>query len=146
MAHTRVGTPAAEVGKEATASNASISSHLDVVEDAVEVINNTSAVTSGLMHSASNAFLELPHLLGGTSYAATIVLLTLFLRSSITLPMIIWQRRRIRRVQELVVPAAKEWMSSAKYALRAEFRKANKSYEQYVTTLNARVSGCSIPS
>lgn len=112
---------------------------LDVTDDAVEAINTTSALGSGLLRTSSDAFLELPQILGGTSYAATIVLVTLLLRSSITLPMIAWQRRRVRRVQELVVPAAKQWMSTAKYALRAEFRKSNKSYEEYVATLNARV-------
>lgn len=122
------------------ASTSPGTSSFDVAEDVVEAVNQGSAIGSGLLSATSDAFLALPPALGGISYAATIVIMTIALRSTITLPMIAWQRRRVRRVQELVVPAAKEWMSSAKYALRAEYRKANKGYDQYVAALNVQVS------
>jgi len=33
----------------------------------------------------------------------------------------------------------KAWMAKAKYALRAEFRKTNRDYQDYVKELNKRV-------
>jgi len=79
---------------------------LDLAERALESIPSTSsAAPPGFFTSAAELFLSLPDLLPfHTSYAVSIVLLTLFLRCSITLPLIIWQRKRTKRVGELVVP------------------------------------------
>lgn len=121
-------------------------SNLDISEDAVEAANAASTFSSQLLGASSDAFLALPQALGGVSYATSIVLLTVALRCTVTLPMIVWQRRRIRRVQELVVPAAKAWLADARYALRAEYRRAGKGYEQYVTALNLMVRIRALPS
>ena len=92
-----------------------------------------------LIHAISEGFLALPSALH-LSYATSIVLVTLILRSSITLPLTFWQRRRVRRIGEKVVPELKSWMSRAKYTLRAEYRKKNMPYDAYVKELNRRVS------
>ena len=92
-----------------------------------------------LIHAVSEGFLALPGVLH-LSYATSIVLVTLVLRSSITLPLTFWQRRRVRRIGEKVVPELKSWMSRAKYTLRTEYRKRNMPYDAYVKELNRRVS------
>lgn len=130
----------------ATATAASHRSNVDLPEEAVEAANAASTFSSQLLGASSEAFLALPQALGGVSYATSIVLLTVALRCTVTLPMIVWQRRRIRRVQELVVPAAKAWLADARYALRAEYRRAGKGYEQYVTALNLMVRIRALPS
>jgi hypothetical protein len=126
-----------------SASNDAVSitvSKLDLSEDAVELVNTTSAISSGILSTSADLFLSLPQLFGGAPYALSIVLMTIALRSSITMPLTVWQRRRVRRVQEKVVPAAKKWMAVARYNLRTEFRRAGKGYEEYVAELNKQVS------
>lgn len=117
------------------------SSTPDLVEQAVEGASSSSSAYSSFLSSASDAFLTLPeHLPLHPSYATSIVLLTLALRCSITLPMTVWQRKRVKRVQTEVIPRVKEYMEKAKFELRAEFRKAGKDYDEYAKELNKRVS------
>lgn len=114
----------------------------DLTEAALEqLVPDGGDTSSSIIRTLADAFLSLhDRLPGSISYSALIVLLTLVLRSSITLPLTVWSRRRVRRVAELVVPRVKAWSARAKYALRAEYRKENRSYEDYVKELNARVS------
>lgn len=101
---------------------------------------DVSNLPSELLDVYSDAILALPSVTGTSSYAASIVFLTLLLRTSITLPLTYWQRQRIGRVQRLVIPAAKVWMAEAKYRLRAEFRRAGKGYDEYVSALQRQVN------
>ena len=60
--------------------------------------------------------------------------------------MTIWQRKRVKRVQEEVIPRVKEYMEEAKYELRAQFRRAGKDYAEYTKELNKRVCMRSVVS
>lgn len=138
----RIHTSSVGAGPPATTAGAGFSlQEVDaaVPEAAIQSVNQSPNLVSKLLSLSSDGFLALPHTLGIASYAVTIVLLTLLLRCSITVPVTIWQRKRVKRVQDLVVPAAKQWLASAKYSLRAEYRRAGKSYEEYVAALNAKV-------
>jgi hypothetical protein len=95
---------------------------------------------SGFIQTCSESLLSVPIASSSLSYSAAIVLLTLSFRLGITLPVTLWQRRRIKRVAENVVPEVKAWGEKAKLKLRAEFRRADKGYDAYVKELNSRVS------
>lgn len=115
-------------------------SPLDLAEQAVESASSSSSYYSSFLSSASDAILALPdHLPLHPSYATSIILLTLALRCSITLPTTIWQRKRVKRAQTEVIPRVRAYMQEAKYELRAQFRRAGKDYEEYTKELNTRV-------
>lgn len=92
-----------------------------------------------LIEDAAEAFLSLPDTLGGGSFTTILVFFTLFLRLSITVPITVWQRKRVRKVTELVIPEVKAWGEKAKYTLRTEFRRAGKDYEEYTKGLTKQV-------
>lgn len=116
-------------------------SPLDLAGQAVEASSSSPSTFSTFLSSASDAFLALPdHLPFHPSYATSIVLLTLALRCSITLPLTVWQRKRVKRVQEEVIPRVKSYMEEAKYELRAQFRRAGKDYTDYTKELNKLAS------
>ena len=105
----------------------------------VLVLDDLQTTATQFIELCSGAFLSLSDSLGGISYTACVILLTLFLRLSITAPLTIWQRRRIKKVVELVVPEVKAWGAEARLAMRAEFRRAGKGYESYAKALSRRV-------
>lgn len=93
----------------------------------------------GLIQTVSNAFLHLPEL-SHTTYAGSVVLLVLALRSTFTLPVNLWQRRRTDRMQQLVMPKMNAWALQAREELRKKCRRQGKSYEEYVAIYNQAVS------
>ncbi|WWD18052.1 hypothetical protein CI109_102499 [Kwoniella shandongensis] len=80
---------------------------------------------------------QLPHPLG---YGTTIILLTLLVRTTITLPISIWQRKRALRAQRLVQPELKAINERLAISLRDEFRKRGASYNQYLTELRRQLA------
>ncbi|GAA6063423.1 hypothetical protein JCM10212_002092 [Sporobolomyces blumeae] len=78
----------------------------------------------------STVYLSLPPLLS-LSYAAFIPLFTLLYRSSTTLPVVWWQRRRTRRYAQVVVPEIKVEQRKIALETRDECRRAGKSFEEY---------------
>ncbi|GAA5911928.1 hypothetical protein JCM8208_002859 [Rhodotorula glutinis] len=78
----------------------------------------------------SAAFLSLPPTLS-LSYAAFIPLFTLFYRSTTTLPIVMWQRRRTRRFADVVMPLLRREQGRLALETRDECRRAGKTYEEY---------------
>lgn len=115
---------------------------LDASTAALHAVEASTGPFSKFLASSAEIVLALPSLSSSLSYTSVIVLLTLVLRSSITLPVTLWQRRRIQRVALKVIPEVKKWQEQAKYQLRAEFRRAGKNYEEYVAVLTRMVSAC----
>jgi len=86
----------------------------------------------------SAAFLSLPPSLS-LSYAAFIPLFTLFYRSTTTLPIVLWQRRRTRRFADVVMPLLRREQGRLALETRDECRRAGKSYEEYQEVFKKKV-------
>ncbi|GAA5913795.1 hypothetical protein JCM6882_007701 [Rhodosporidiobolus microsporus] len=78
----------------------------------------------------SAIFLSLPPTLH-LSYAAFIPLFTILYRSTTTLPITLWQRRRTRRFAEEVLPLVRKEQGRIALETRDECRRAGKSFEEY---------------
>ncbi|GAA6038133.1 hypothetical protein JCM8097_007563 [Rhodosporidiobolus ruineniae] len=85
----------------------------------------------------SAVFLSLPPSLS-LSYATFIPLFTLFYRSTTTLPVTLWQRRRTRRFTDVVLPLVKREQGRIALETRDECRRAGKSYEEYQQVFQKR--------
>lgn len=86
---------------------------------------------------------QLPELLhlppSAHSYAISIAIVTVLLRSCITLPAALWQRARTRRMVELVVPEWEKLKEELPRLVAKRCRKERKSYEEYEKTLKKEV-------
>ncbi|BGP41634.1 Cytochrome c oxidase assembly protein cox18, mitochondrial [Rhodotorula kratochvilovae] len=78
----------------------------------------------------SGVFLSLPPALS-LSYAAFIPLFTLFYRSTTTLPIVLWQRKRTRRFADVVMPLLRREQGRLALETRNKCRREGKSYEEY---------------
>jgi inner membrane protein COX18 len=88
---------------------------------------------------ASNILLALPPSLG-LSYAAFIPVATIVVRLCTTLPITLWQRRRTRRLVDVVMPLVREGQRKLSYECRDECRRKGMSFEQYQDVFKKRVS------
>lgn len=70
----------------------------------------------------------------------TIILLTFFFRSAVTLPATIWQRRRIQKTKEIVRPAMKALNERMAGVVARECRAKGIDYEGYKKELKNQVS------
>lgn len=98
--------------------------------------------SSGFLRTFSDLFLHMPQsaLCPTSTYASTIILLVLAIRSGVTLPVNLWQRSRSHRLQHEVAPQMESWALKAREELRVKCRRENKSYEEYVDAFKAAVS------
>ncbi|GAA5826415.1 hypothetical protein JCM3770_004697 [Rhodotorula araucariae] len=83
-----------------------------------------------MLEPLSGVFLSLPPALS-LSYAAFIPLFTLLYRSTTTLPIVLWQRRRTRRFADVVMPLLRKEQGRIALETRDECRRAAKSYDEY---------------
>lgn len=98
----------------------------------------TSLPDPTLFEPLSAAFLSLPPSLS-LSYAAFIPLFTLFYRSTTTLPIVMWQRRRTRRFADLVMPLLRREQGRLALETRDECRRAGKTFEEYQAVFKKKV-------
>lgn len=70
----------------------------------------------------------------------TIILLTLLVRTGVTLPVTLWQRARARRTREIIVPEMKRLNDELAGPVARECRKAGMGYEEYKRELKRQVS------
>lgn len=98
-----------------------------------------SVPASTYLEPLSTLFLSLPPSLS-LSYATFIPLFTLLYRSSTTLPVVLWQRRRTRRFTEKVIPLLKKEQGQLALTTRDECRRLGKSFEEYQKVFQTRVS------
>lgn len=87
----------------------------------------------------SEVLLSIPPSLS-MSYAIAIPLLTLLIRGTTTLPLTLWQRSKTRKFEEVVLPLIKRAQLVSEVEVRAECRKADKTYEEYLAAHKIRVS------
>ncbi|KAM0754053.1 hypothetical protein T439DRAFT_378147 [Meredithblackwellia eburnea MCA 4105] len=87
----------------------------------------------------SQAFLSLPPALG-ISYALLIPFATIIVRTTTTLPISLWQRARTRYFANTVMPLVRNAQTVARYQVRDECRRANKSYEEYEKAFKAKAT------
>lgn len=73
------------------------------------------------------------------SYGLSIIVLTLALRFGITVPLAMWQRKRMRRERELVVPEMKKINDRLAVELVRDARREGLTYEDYRKKLKAEV-------
>ncbi|GAA5856153.1 hypothetical protein JCM8547_003006 [Rhodosporidiobolus lusitaniae] len=95
-----------------------------------ELFGPTSLPDPTFFEPLSALFLSLPPAVS-LSYATSIPLFTLLYRSTTTLPITLWQRRRTRRFAEVVMPLLKKEQGRIALETRDECRRAGKSYEEY---------------
>ncbi|KAK4684077.1 hypothetical protein P7C73_g6125, partial [Tremellales sp. Uapishka_1] len=88
--------------------------------------------------SLSELFLSLPYPYI-TSYGLTIILSTLLFRSAITLPATLWQRARMKRLRENVMPEMKKLNDRLAVVVARESRSQGRSFEEYKAELKAQV-------
>lgn len=75
----------------------------------------------------------------GLSYAVFLPLFTFGLRGVFTLPLMLWQRERTRKFADVVVPEIRKAQEKARFDVRAECRRAGKSFEEYQVAFKKRV-------
>lgn len=73
------------------------------------------------------------------SYALSIVVLTIAIRSTVTVPFTIWQRKRMRRMRELINPEMKAANELLAVKVAKESRAKGLDYEQYRKELKIQV-------
>lgn len=116
--------------------------------NASSVSSNTPAVVEQTLDSTSHllspiidpcvSFL-LSHPLPTFGYTGTIVLLTLALRSSVTLPTAMWARARMRRFREHVLPRMKLENDTLAVEIARRCRRDKKGYDEYKKELKSEV-------
>ncbi|WVQ85304.1 hypothetical protein IAT38_007469 [Cryptococcus sp. DSM 104549] len=99
-----------------------------VIDIPHDPLQSTASFLDPLIHPVSDALLALPHPWG---YGATIILVTIVLRTMSTLPIAFWQRKRMLRVAKHVIPDIKLENSRVAEELAAKCRARGASYEQY---------------
>ena len=73
------------------------------------------------------------------SYGLTIIVLALLLRSTITLPVTLWQRRRYARLKELAEPQVQQFNQKIATELVGECRRRGLSHEAYRSMVKEKV-------
>lgn len=101
--------------------------------------NNLSLPTGETFLPLSQFLLDHPF----PTYASSIILTTIFLRTLVTLPITVWSRKRMRRMRELVQPEMKLWNEKLAVKLVGESRKAGLDFEGYKKELKRQVGGIS---
>jgi hypothetical protein len=98
------------------------------------------APSEGIISSAADIFLDIPnHLPFPATYASLIVIATVLLRLTTTLPLSIWQRRRTRRMEQFVVPellAVSESVQREHYDLA---KRQGKTFAQFKAAVTLAV-------
>ncbi|UZJ51934.1 hypothetical protein CBS101457_001254 [Exobasidium rhododendri] len=126
------GTPSLRNADLSTSSDTSASTSTSTLETLAEKGSESS---SAIMEPLVPFIEHLPELLhlppSAHNYAISIVLLTVLLRSVITLPVTLWQRRRTQRMIELVVPKWDLLKKSLPESVAKRSRRQGKSYEAY---------------
>lgn len=142
--------PAIETTSQLASSSSPASSHVS------QVVDSATVAPSSTSDSIFAPFLqyfdglvpylhELPNYLGlsGSSYAYTlsIVLVTLTLRTALTLPLQLWTRRRVRRYEEQLTPVwdAISGQHGLPLTMMQKCRRQGKSYQSYTQELEAEV-------
>jgi inner membrane protein COX18 len=99
--------------------------------------------SSSYMEQLVPWFEQLPQLLhlptSSHQYAISIVLLTIALRSAITLPVTLWQRKRAKRMVELVAPEWNRLKERLPESVAKRSRRQGLSYEAYEKELKKEV-------
>ena len=80
------------------------------------------------------------------SFSLTIILLTILLRTTLTLPAVFWQRDRVLRAKRLVEPEMRRINGDLARSLIGEMKRAGKPYHEYRAELKRQVrSACPSP-
>ena len=74
------------------------------------------------------------------SFGLTIILVTLLLRTTISLPAVFWQRNRLKKSREMVEPEMRRLNKDLAPRLAVECRRRGMTYEAYYEELKAQVS------
>lgn len=86
---------------------------------------------------------QLPQLLhlppSAHSYAISVAILTVVVRSCITLPISLWQRARMKRMEEFVAPRWEQIKKDLPVIVAKRSRREKKSYEEYEKELKKEV-------
>ena len=73
------------------------------------------------------------------SFGLTIILVTLFLRTTISLPAVFWQRNRLKKARQIVEPEMRRLNKDLAPRLAIECRRRGMNYEAYYGELKAQV-------
>lgn len=78
------------------------------------------------------------------SYILSIFMLAYLLRSTLTFPLQVWQRKRVERLQRLVNPQFKPLNDKIAVNTMVEAKREGWGYDRYVATVKKRVSTASL--
>lgn len=83
-------------------------------------------------------------LVGAYPHTISLILLTIAVRASFTLPATLWQRARTARMNNLVVPEWQAWKARLPPKVARQCKREKKSYAEYKEELQKQVSS-SVP-
>lgn len=122
-------------------SSATTLDTLAASSDAVGAADSTVTSMLAPLKPYIEALPAILHLPEGTphAYALAIAITTVLLRSAVTLPITLWQRRRTRRMVQLVAPQWAQLKQTLPISVAKRCRKEGKSYEAYEKELQKEV-------
>ncbi|OCF33263.1 hypothetical protein I316_05004 [Kwoniella heveanensis BCC8398] len=102
-----------------------------------DALTPLSTIFDPLIDPLSSFLLSMPHPFG---YGATIIALTLLVRTVFTLPISLWQRERALKARRLVDPKMKVINEQLAKSLAGESRKKGLTYDQYLLELRRQLA------
>ncbi|WVQ97178.1 hypothetical protein IAU59_004288 [Kwoniella sp. CBS 9459] len=126
-------TPATSAN-DLAAATATATATASTTDDALTPV---STIFDPIIDPLASFLLSLPHPFG---YGATIIILTLLVRTVFTLPISLWQRKRALKARRLVDPKMKIINEQLAKSLVAESRKKGLTYDQYILELRRQLA------
>jgi membrane protein insertase Oxa1/YidC/SpoIIIJ len=108
------------------------------------IATQTSDASISMFEPLTPYVYQLPELLhlppSAHSYAISIIAATIIIRTCVTLPVSLWQRARMRRLEEIVAPRWEVMKKELPVSVAKRSRKEKKSYKEYEAALKKEVS------
>lgn len=131
----------ASVAAQATASAADIASPVGTDPSFLETVwQGAKSVMLFPSNVVTEALINIPT----PSYILSIFMLAYLLRSTLTFPLQVWQRKRVERLQRLVNPQFKPLNDKIAVNTMVEAKREGWGYDRYVATVKKRVSTASL--
>ncbi|WWC86132.1 uncharacterized protein L201_001003 [Kwoniella dendrophila CBS 6074] len=102
-----------------------------------EALTPVSTIFDFIVNPLSQTLIDIQHPFG---YGISIIILTLLVRTTFTLPISIWQRKRILKQKILVEPELKLKNEFIAKNVAKDFRKMGKSYDEYLLEVRKQVA------
>ncbi|WVO13188.1 hypothetical protein L204_100800 [Cryptococcus depauperatus] len=101
-----------------------------------DLLQPASTFLDPYIHPLSDLLISLPHPLG---YGVSIIVITLVVRTVFTLPVSLWQKRRAKRMQDLVAPQISATNERLARSLADDYRRKGLGYTEYLLELRRQM-------